>query len=198
MSINNMPQRRLGGLSAYELLFQSQPRLPIDLRWKLLKEDVPDFKVNEEGMTRFINQRAAEHRALWEKAKSSLRKYEQQSRKNEKFSVGDLVMIPNHGRKKRDRKHIGPFVIIEVRPRSVKVALADGTPVVEEISGCRRYIPSLSFGRGSVPSEIANGERSSSITTNSDSAAGGEFVRTDHEATDTRAEVAEDESEGPV
>ena len=71
MSVNNMPQRRLGGLSAYELVFQSQPRLPLDLRWKILKDDIPDFKISEEGMVRFINQRAAEHRALWERAKMS-------------------------------------------------------------------------------------------------------------------------------
>jgi hypothetical protein len=129
----------------------------------------------------------------------SLRKYEQQARKGEKFNVGDIVMIPNHGRKKRERKHIGPFVVIEVRPRSLRVALADGTPVVEEISGCRRYVPSLSFGRGSVPSEIAN--RGKINASHSDSSAGGEFVGNVHDASDTRVAdevpVAEEGPEGP-
>lgn len=156
LGIRITPSRKTG-LCPYEILFGEAPRLPMSFKFRCGESGLPINleRISHVDLGRFIDERAAEHRARWIRIRDKLRDY-QDAQKPSKFYPGDLVMVRNFKRSKGEPRWEGPFVVIKETSKGVEIKTHLGQSRFLSLADLKRYgSPNVQLGEDSVETGTA-------------------------------------------
>ena len=130
---NSRPSRR-ADVSAFQMLFGVEPRLP------MVERLLPSIRVRiddvEEAWTSALKRHAKERFEGLLKFKQKMREYEA-GRKT--WAIGDLALVRNFTRKKGEPRWKGPYAVTEVSARAVKMRTDAGHVLVVNQSDAKPY-----------------------------------------------------------
>ena len=132
---NTRPSRR-ADVSAFQIMFGVEPRLPLVER--LLPAVEARTQEIGEAWTDAIKRAARERHAGLLKFKERMREYEA-GRRRKDWSVGDLVLVRNFGRKKGEPRWKGPYTLLTVTARAATMRTDAGRQLVVNKSDIKPY-----------------------------------------------------------
>jgi hypothetical protein len=144
MVLNMSPSRRTG-MSPFQLLYNVEPRFPLDIKYRLQNQEIPEeFNIDE-----YISTKTALRREAWKNARERMQRYyEEQHQQHSEYRQGQLILVKNVNRKKGHTRWKGPFEVIACTLDAVTVRRANGKEQVYALRANQGFYTSFTSSGG--------------------------------------------------